>query len=240
MIGKVSALVVVALVVTSPALAADYKYMAKAGDHQTVEYQQGNGIVYSKLDHSEVDISYAGDFPGKRAKFLITIVNNGQDNINVDIANLSATYANQPLHIYTASELVKIVNGRAGWATFAIALAGGLDAAAASTPSTSTTYGHVGGTSFGATTTTYSTNYYAQAAAQDRTDRNLNELRSAHDASVDQINTTALQLTTVKPGQPYVSKICIDRPKELSGGALEIEVAVSGEVHKFDFDVSKQ
>lgn len=225
--------------IATSAIAGDYVFAAKSGDGQKIEYDHGVATTFSTLPHSEVDLHYDDTFVGKRAEFVIVITNHSSDSVNIGVDNVSAKYAGETLHVYTADELAKIVKGRAAWAGFAVALAGGMDEALASTPTTSTTYGHVGNTYYSTNTTTYGTDYYAQAAARDRTNANLDQLTASRNATLDQISDTSLQMTTVHADQTYMSKFVIDRPKKLDGTPLEIVVTIGDDVHKFDFDVTK-
>lgn len=237
---KYACVILATIFMASPVMAADYVYKPLPNDHEEVDYNQGSATIVSTLPNTAVDLSYLEPFTGKRAKFFMVIHNDGP-KLNVDVSDVSVTYGGTDLHVYTATELLKIVNGRAGWAKFAVAMAGALDEAAATTPTSVNTYGNIGGTSYNSHTTIYSTNYAAQAAAQNRTDTNLNRLEEGQSQTISNIHAVALQLNTVDEHTAYESKFVFDLPKKIVDGALlEIKVTLGDEVHIFDYDLTKQ
>lgn len=233
-------LIAAALLAASPAMAGDFKLSPKANDSQKIEYDHGKGTTFSHATGSDVELTYIQMFTDKRPMFLVTVTKLAEGNIDMDVSNVSATYSMQPLHVYTADELKKIVVGHARWEGFAVAAMGGVAAGLSSrATSTSTSYGRVGNTSYSSQTTTSYTDPYARDAALGNTNSELASLRSGRDQTLAHIDESALQRTTMKDDDPYSWKFVIDKPKTLDGSPLKISVTVGQDTHTFDFDASQ-
>ncbi len=233
-----SILIAAALFAASPAVAGDISFLPKTNDGQTVEYDHGKGTTFSHATGSDVELTYVQMFTDKRPMFLVTITKLAEGNIDMDVSNVSVAYAMQPLHVYSADELRKIVRGHARWEGVALAAIGGVAAGLSSTStSTSTSYGRVGNTSYSSRTTSTYTDPYARDAALGNTNSELASLRSGRDQTLAHIDESALQRTTMKDEDPYSWKFVIDKPKTLDGSPLKISVTVGQDTHTFDFDV---
>jgi hypothetical protein len=148
-----------------------------------------------------------------------------------------------------------MIEKRAAWARFAVALAAGAEGAAAAMPQQSYSSGTIntnayatgsGGSAYVHANSNYSgvtTTYDPAASAaaisqiQSNTVNQMQMINRDRNMAIERSNGI-LRRTTVFPGQEYGGIVYFD-PKDIQPeGALRVTVSVAGEVHQFYFDIT--
>ena len=224
-----------------PVVAGTYKFTPKAGPRQEVEYEHGIGTTWSDAPNSEVKLAQVGTFPGKRLVFGLRVWKFTGKNLDIDITDIAPEYDGVPLHVYSASELRKIVDGRSAWAKAGNGFITGLSAGLATNRNTVRSSGRVGNTYYNSKYTIDTPDYQAQSDAYRRGDERSDRIDASRSATLRDIDSLALQRTTLKDDDDeYAFLFVTDRPEKLSGSMLTISVKVGEEVHSFTFDGTEE
>lgn len=212
---------------------------------QQVRYERGSATVFSEKQLGAVQVTPLGVNGDDRVGFGIAVFNKSGAPANFGTENLSLVQQDgSPGKVMTSIELEHEAKVKAGWAEFAVALAAGMRAYAASQSAVSTTTGTaftpVGPVSY------YSQTYnpaLAQAnmeIASVETHNDLQSIQTSLDRSVSEIRDRTLQTTTVNPGESYGGIAVVD---ELSSSTfpqdVTLHVSWNGEDHMFRFTIAK-
>lgn len=177
-------------------------------------------------------------FLNNRPMFAIAFYNAGQEPVNIGPENIHVTANGQPLTIFTVEELQRQAKNDAFWNKFALAMAGGLGAAAAA--SQRSTYSSTLSTPYG--TYRYHSSYpsiYGQLQA-DRistdTAWGMAAIQHQLDATLERLDDHVVQRTTIDPGQSYAGRIILDKLKKSDPPfELRFDVDWNGERYSFAY-----
>jgi hypothetical protein len=213
-------------------------------------YEQGAAVLRSQKKHAVVLRLLTPEFRTRGfdglPTFYVAIANLGDHELDISTANITATAAEKPVHVYTFEELKREIKHEADEQRTALAMAAAAQSIAASVPQqtyssgTATAYGKSGTTSvnYNQVATTY--NPAATAAAQAQINASMvNQMAAA--AASQAVNMDSLggmlRRNTVLPGQVAAGVVKLD-PDELSSSRpLVVLVTVDGETHEFVFKV---
>jgi hypothetical protein len=229
------------------------KFDVAEGDSAKVAYVQGNPIVASK-DKTMVFVSFSPEaFPaGQRGCLNVTLANTSKTPLNFGPENITVSCDGKALKTFTHEALKREIQQRAAAAAIAMGMAGAMQTAAASMPSTTTTYGNSYGygnfsgtaspaygynpwrysgnyNSFGtysATSTTYNpaATVSAQAAVNANTLQQMNAISANRNASLADLDSM-LRTTTIPPGAAYGGNIVFKLPP--TPGKIPKEILVT-------------
>jgi hypothetical protein len=122
----------------------NYSMTPVADAHSSITYSQGTATVASDGQIAAVKVTPMGITSGGFVKFAVAVINHGTMPANLGVENITVTdQADANVHVYTTAELTKIAHDRAVRAEVAIAVLGGIAAAADSASSYQTTSGYV-------------------------------------------------------------------------------------------------
>ena len=246
MFKKLIAFISISLMIApTAAMAKDMKFDPVANEVTEIRYLQGVPTASVKDELGGVMVTQTEKIYG-RVRMRLAYTNASEVATNFGVENITATIDGEPIEIMTAQDLQKIAKNKAGWATFAVAMAGGLGAAAANMNATRTY-----------TTHSYSRfgSYYSQTRVHDplaatvgtaaavggsvyaisRIDDNLEKTLGA-------INDGVIQTTTVDPLTNYGGLLVFDKFKvdKKSPGRLEVLVKrnpADEDGYRFSFDL---
>lgn len=220
------------LLASQTALAATYRYEIEPSQDQTVTYDRGEPSVTSLGPTSYVSLQPIQD--GKRIKLMVFIGNRGESPFEFSETNLTARVGEQPIEIITAAQLRKEANRSAAWQSAATGLAAGLNTRKANrstfsgTVTTKTPYGQTSGTAtYSGTIESGSANQQAIEQASEQS-RQINQNRSS---TLDHIDSTSLERTTIEPGELIGGFIAIKAPKPRGKQAIQVQIVVGGDIH---------
>lgn len=230
------------------AMAGELKLTPIASEGKEIRYLQGVPTVSEIDEQGGVLVTQTDPIYG-RVRLMVALTNDTDNSVNFGVENITATLDGKPVPVLTADRLQSIAKNKAGWAMFAVAMAGGLSAVAAHANSTRT-YTTTGYTPYGAYrshTRIYdptSATIGAAAAtagsayAISRIDQNLQ-------STIAGIKDEVVQTTTIDPKSNYGGMIVLDKFKIAKGapGLLELEFRRSpgdAEGYKVAFNVAKK
>lgn len=199
----------------------------------TVSLQELDGgvqITPLPMDHGEL-------------AFGVAVFNGTNSSANIDVSNFRVEAGGQAVRVLTAQELIKKAQSRAAWAAFAVALAGGISAAAESSRRntyTSTVYTPRGTYRLVTTAPSAAGQLNATAIAAG-TGVSLALIKGGLDQAIDRIGDTTLQLTTVDPGETYAGRIVLSRIKNLAPPMhVRLILNWAGREYVFEFELAKK
>lgn len=201
----------------------------------TITYLKGTPTVDIARPSGDIRITPLPDDHG-RLSFGVAVFNKGATAANFGIETISVTVDDISVAILSREKLQKMAANRAGWAQFAVALAGGLQAASAQSSYHSTTY-----TPYGV--------YHTRATVYDPVAANMALDRSAAESAMiqDRLNATLanlgdeiVQTTTVEPNTPYGGRIVLDKFKTKAfPDKITLMIHWNGDDYPFTFDLNK-
>lgn len=217
---------------------------------QRVKYHDGTPMVFS-YGRTLVAVSPSNPLRSgtERPRFVVTVGNATDEPFDFDSTNITASLNGRALAVFTFEEVAAEIRKRDAISAALTAFGGALESAGArqqgSRSSFSGSYqsNGSGGSTYGAYTGTIRNSSAGQAAAAEvdaRTDARVAAIRSEGESAVQTAARTMLKRTTIEPRKAHTGEIVIasfDVPPE--GGALEIKVTISGEVHRFSFTQSR-
>lgn len=243
----------VAAAVLSLSACASVKFDVPEGDTAKVAYVQGNPVIPSK-NKTTAFVSFSPEaFPANQRGCLnVTLANTSKTPLHFGPENITLTCDGKPLKTFTHEALKREIQQRAAAAAIAMGMAGAMQVAAASMPTTTTTYGtsrgygNFSGTanpaygynpwqysgnfnSFGtysATSTTYNPAAMAsaQAAVNANTLQQMNTIAANRNASLADLESM-LRTTTIPPGAAYGGNIVFKLPP--APGKIPKEILVT-------------
>lgn len=212
-------------VLAAPAIAADYQSKPLPGTTDTVTYHRGTAVIERDTKFGKVRITPISEETGKPA-FVVEILNKTDMPINFGTDSIAAYFSgqNKPTVVYKASDIQKMVQKKAAWASALTSMSGAL--------ATNTSYGTACGYGNCITTSVTTPNYFAQANAA----RNVEAIQYGAGTRIDELARNYLQITTVRPGLSYGGRIALSKPKVKKWPATLV-VNVLGE--HFNFEMTK-
>lgn len=209
--------------------------------NESIRYNHGQATVDQFSDTGSIQVR-PGALDHGSLTFNVAVFNNGKQSSNIDVTNFSLTAGTVTAKAMTVETLEKKAKSRAAWAQFAIAMAGGLSAAAAASQR-DTYHG-----SFVTPRGTYHSYYSApsafgqvQAAASiAAAGVGVAAVQSRLDQTLDALGSQIVQLTTVDPDDSYAGTIVFEKVK-LSKLPMQVTMTVdwNGRKYPFSFQVAK-
>jgi len=211
----------------APAFAKDYEFTPSAENNADIRYLQGVPTITMADEAGGVMVTQTEEIYG-RVRMNVAFTNASDIPVNFGVENITATIDGEPVEIMTADGLEKIAKRKAGWANFAVAMAGGLGAVAAQANSTRT-YTTTGYTRYGS--------YYSQTRVSDPTAAaigtaasiggagyTISRINANLEQTLGAIQNNVIQTTTVDPQANYGGMLVFDKFKvdKKSPGRLEI------------------
>jgi len=245
MIGMLAALSLA--VAPAPAFAKNYEFTPVAEEAASIRYLQGVPTISIADDAGGIMVTQNEELYG-RVRMNVAFTNASDLPVNFGVENITATIDGEPVEIMTADGLEKIAKRKAGWANFAVAMAGGLGAVAAQANSTRT-YTTTGYTRYGS--------YYSQTRVTDPTAAAIGTAASIGGAgyAISRINANleqtlgaiqdnVIQTTTVDPLSNYGGMLVLDKFKidKKAPGRLELVIrrnAGDAEGYRVVFDLKR-
>jgi len=190
--------------VAVPAMAADAYNFAAMSEGIETRYVRGN-ITKERADEvATVSVTPSGEKWG-RYMFTVAVFNKSGAPINIGAENVTAQMLDgTTIAALPSSEIVRIARSRAGWASFATALAGmGNNYNTYSGSGYSS--GRVGSTSYSGSTYFSGSSYNATAAAinRQRTDSQLAEIRNGLDSLIANVGENYFSTNTLNDGEGF-------------------------------------
>jgi hypothetical protein len=206
-----------------------------------VRYLKGVATLDRADDAAAVQVTPIGLDHG-RLTFAVSVLNLSQAPDNFGIEDVTATVGNQTVPVLSRDRLDQMARNRAHWAQFAMAMAGGLSAAAAA--SSRDTYHATTFTPHGMYSTTITTpsvgGQIAAAGAVAGTSVAIGAIQARLDATRDALANEILQTTTVMPQDSYAARFVIEKFKGNWPQNVHLVMTFAGKQYPFDFQVSKQ
>ena len=230
MIKKIIAAIAALSLVYPTALAAkEVTLKPVASEDVAIRYVQGVPTASVADENGGVMVTQTEEIYG-RVRLRVAFSNASNEAVNFGIENITATIDGEPVNILTADDLEQIAKRKAGWTNFAIAMAGGLGAAAANM-NANRTYTTVGRGPFGS--------YYSQttvhdpalamvgtAAAVGGAAYGISQVNSNLEKTLAAINDNVIQTTTVDPLNNYGGLMVIDKFKLKKGAPGRLELVI--------------
>lgn len=221
-------------------------------------YEQGKEVSISDKKLSSVLLTPKKSiFPKSgKARFFITVKNNGKQDTVISSTNITATSSDGTLlHIFTHEELVDAVHRKEQiklWGARLSMLGAAMDAGQNggyienSGSFNSNTNGSFqnnngsGGNFDSSGSGTYSGTTYSPELAQlaqdkaiDSGNRQISRIQQESQLKINQLNSEVLKIQTVRPGNTYGSSVVIAMPEK--SGIVMIDVSLNGELHSFTY-----
>lgn len=185
-------------------------------DGQTVLHRAGKTYLSSTKQNTSVLISVHPEVAtdDKPQSIMMTIRNTGTQSISVAIENVSLKNDAVEIPLWSKTEIVAASRSRESWQSFAMALAGGLQASGAAvqnstfTATSNTQYRSNYGAPMGSSSTTTTGTIYNPAAAQARADdisrrtgQDIAALQSTEEQHRRTMDDLYLDRETIFPGR---------------------------------------
>ena len=231
----------------APAFAKDYEFTPATEEGVDIRYLQGVPTVTMADENGGIMVTQTEEIYG-RVRMNVAFTNASDVPVNFGIENITATIDGEPVEIMSADGLEKIAKRKAGWANFAVAMAGGLGAAAANM-NANRTYTTVGHTRYGS--------YYSQTTVRDPAAAAVGTAASVGgaayamtriNANLEQtlgaIQNNVIQTTTVDPKGNYGGMLVFDKFKvdKKAPGRLELIIrrnANDADGYRVAFDLKR-
>lgn len=226
--------------------ATTYSVTPVASDTQNLTYDRGVAVVMSKKDRGAVRVAPTSTVFEGRMSLGVVAFNDSERSANLGAENvLVFTASGSSVRVFTYEQLVKEAKNQAAWQAFAVAMAAGANAYAASQPTTVNSYGTAygtGGSMNYASTSTINNpanTALANSINQAQTNRSINQIADTLDATLASLGSNILRTTTIEPGNAFGGNVIIDKPrfKEGEEHVLRVVVNFDGEEHEFKFSV---
>ena len=209
--------------------------------NESIRYNHGLATIDQFSENGSVQVRPAPMDHGSLA-FNIAVFNTGSQAANIDVSNFTLQADAVTVNAMSVEVLEKKAKSRAAWTQVALAMAGGLTAAAAA--SQRDTYHSTFVTPRG----TYRSYYSAPSAfgqlqataAIAATGVGIAAVQSRLDQTLDALGSQIVQLTTVDPDDSYGGMIVFEKIK-LSKLPARVTIVVdwNGQKYPFAFQVAK-
>ena len=241
-------LITLALSVLIVGCASTFKIDPQALEGQQEIYQDGVEAVLSpKISVVAIRPSTSTYTSDGRPKIIVSVLNGTDKPFNFSTENIRVNLDGEPHKVFTYDELVEEVKREQVWAAVAAALGGIADsmnaANAGHTYNSGTTnvyaYDNYGNSAYGSGT--YSGYTYnaaaaqqAQAAANARTQANMEAINSRSEQSLNELSSTILKKSTVIPQTWHGGYVAIAKiPNSEQPHDIQVIVTIAGESHEF-------
>lgn len=203
--------------------------------NESIRYNHGRATVDQFSDNGSVQVR-PGPLDHGSLTFNVAVFNTGNQSSNIDVTNFSLAAGTVTAKAMTVETLEKKAKSRAAWTQFALAMAGGLSAAAAA--SQRDTYHGTFVTPRG----TYRSYYSApsafgqvQAAASiAAAGVGIAAVQNRLDQTLEALGNQVVQLTTVDPDDSYAGQIVFEKVR-LSKLPMQVTVTVDWNGHQYPF-----
>jgi hypothetical protein len=206
-----------------------------------VRYYKGVATLDREDSNAAVQVTPIGLDHG-RLTFAVSVLNLSQAPDNFGIEDVTATVGDQTVPVLSRDRLDAMARNRAHWAQFAVAMVGGLSAAAAA--SSRDTYHATTFTPHGTYSTTITApsvgGQIAAAGAAASSAVAIGTIQARLDATRDALANEILQTTTVMPQDSYAARFVIEKFKGGWPQKVHLVMNFAGKQYPFDFQVSKQ
>lgn len=209
------------------AYAKDKEFAPVAQEGVEIRYMQGIPTATVQNETGGVMVTQTDPLYG-RVRMRVAYTNATGAPVNFGTENITATIDGVPVPIMTADGLQKIAKNKAGWATFAVAMAGGLGAVAANM-NANRTYTTVGRTPFGvysSRTTIHDPTAAAlgTAASVGAAAYGVASINNNLEKTLVALNEDVIQTTTLEAGEGYGGMLVLDKFKlnKKAAGRLEL------------------
>ena len=208
---------------------------------ENVRYARGVPIVMLDGEHGGVQIE-ALPFDHGGLSFSVALFNGGKLPATIDINSIRVSVEGKPVALLSRDDLERKAENRARWAQVGVAMVGAL--AVTSAANQRDTYRSTLRTPYGTYRSTISV---PSAGAQIEaagiaagTGAVLSHIQDRLDATIDEIGSEALQITTIDPRRSYAGRIVTVKiaPKQLPA-TVDITVNWYGEYYRFAFQLAK-
>lgn len=212
---------------SSNAFAGDYISDPVPRVTDAAVYERGVRTVTRHAETFAVKLRGSKDFFG-RPSFLIALLNKTDAPVDFGPENLTLEFPGEksPTVVYRHEDLERQANNRAGWQRFGAALAA---SSAGSNSYFGTVHGSGGYASFSGTSSNGYAEYRANREMQADVSANLNNRMNA--------TSSALQTTTVAPGEGHSGMIVFSKPKVKLPATMKLSVKIGEAVETFDVRV---
>lgn len=233
---------VVAVLFTSNARAAERLFEPLPVDGQKIEYQDGEAFLIATNQGASVMVSYVAR-DKKSAWIKVGVYNASPESFNVADTSISVTAKGLPLDVMTYADRIKEQRRMENWG----AVAAGLNAAAnnmnasnagyqqhtGTYSGTTNAYGSNGGYGTATTRGTYYGSTYdagaaqrAQLAANEQNQKIFDRQKANADYARQDIESRALKANTLSPGEFVMGDVRFSLPKRDKQFPAEILVVV--------------
>jgi hypothetical protein len=208
---------------------------------ENVRYNHGQATVDVYAEGGSIQVRPALMDHGSLS-FSAAVFNSGSAPANVDVSNFTLVVDGKTYKALSVETLQKKAKSRAAWATFAVALAGGLSAYAAASQRdtyTSTLYTPRG--VYQAYSSGPSAIGQVEAAAiVAGTGVGIAAIQNKLDGTLDKLGNQIVQLSTVDPGTSYGGVIVFEKvPFKKVPARAEMVVDWNGHQYHLNFQVAK-
>jgi hypothetical protein len=238
----VAAAVIGTAITPAPAMAGpDLVIYALQRGKEDVRYARGVPTITLDGEHGGVQIE-ALPFDHGGLSFSVALFNGGKLPATIDINSIRVSVEGKPVALLSRDQLERKAENRARWAQIGVTVVGALATTAAANQRD--TYRSTLRTPYGtyrSTISVPSTAGQIQAVGiAAGTGVALSHIQNRLDATIDQIGSEALQITTIDPERSYAGRIVTVRiaPKTLPA-TIDITVNWYGEDYRFGFQVAK-
>ena len=208
-----------------------------------VRYNQGRASVEVTTPGGAVQITPLG-LENNRLTFGVAVLNLGQNSATFGTENITASVGTSDILVLTAERLRQQAERRAGWATFATAMAGGLSAAAAG--SARDTYSATTYTPRGTYRTVISRpsvgGQIAAAGITAGTVYTISNIQAQLDQTLAMLGDEIVQTTTIDPQDSYAGRFVLATlPRGHTRWPQDVTVVVNydGQQYPFTFRVTR-
>lgn len=223
----ISAICIAVMICAVPAQAKPPQFVPVEAENVEIRYMQGVPTASNQDERGGVLVTQGDPLYG-RVRMRVAYTNGTGAPVNFGVENITATLDGVPVNVMTAESLQNIAKSKAAWATFAVAMAGGLGAVAANM-NANRTYTTVGRTPFGfysSRTTIHDPTAAAlgTAASVGAATYGVAQINKNLEQTLSNLNDDVIQTTTLENGDGYGGMLVLDKFKmnKKSAGRLEI------------------
>lgn len=227
------------------ACATTYGFSPHAEPSQTVRYSKGVPVIRSEGAKSVVQVSPLGiQQQNGRLTLAVVAYNTSEQSSEFGYENISLSDGvGQTVRLFDHSRLEREAKNAATWAAVGVALGGAAQAYNANqnayTTTTATATGPRGTTTYRAQTYNPATAQALTALAAAETTVGMVAISNSLDRTLESLDGSILQTSTIDPGQSYGGHVVGDRMK-LPGGTADFVLTVryNEDVHTFRFTIA--
>ncbi len=234
------------LALSTSACATTYSITPVGVAEGDVRYERGQATTSSQKANGAVRVTPIGVGPATRLNFGVAAFNRGDRSANFGTENITVAVEGQPVRVFSFTELERQAKNAATAAQVVAAIGGvaaAYDATQDSTSTTTSTVRDSRGRYVGAVnTTTTSSNSGLEAANAvvivAATGATLATINRSLNETLDALNGSILQTTTIDPGSTYGGQVVTDKVPLTRPVNVTVTVNFAGERHQFRFRVA--